>query len=392
MGENDVMIVRLEEEFRSVRQVIESWWNKTAGNPLGDLIVSLHCSLTGRRPLPDNPIDQAESCRRICQVMVETSKSCQRQNTFENDVYQALSKACDKNNGSTISPDGPINPFQALATIDSAYFAPWSELPELAERVWTMKYGSSPSEGEKAAALNLLGQLLAIGVPLGVFQLCGFDEVCLKITKDGSWITGQTEPARARFSPYLHTAFPYKNGQAVSADYVVATYGIVSSIVSQQRADRPLRLFEAGVGSWRQLAVMAVQFPEAQLFGCDSFDNFCQPPYGIDQLNAAAPKLRLIDRIKVQPGNILDTGGRHFNDNGPYDLIHVTCMLPFGFNCQPLIDNLTDGGILIVPLAATTGNSFQGPLTAWRRNGGTVEQCSLADSQFVPAQALQEKA
>jgi protein-L-isoaspartate(D-aspartate) O-methyltransferase len=166
-------------------------------------------------------------------------------------------------------------------------------------------------------------------------------------------------PRHLRSQAYLNRPLPIGHGQPISEPYVVA---LMTEMVEPQPTDRVL---EIGTGSGYQSAVLAELTSEV---------------YTIEIINdlasrAAATLQRLgYSNIYSRAGD----GYQGWPEAAPFDVIIVTCSpeeVP-----QPLIDQLKDGGRLIIPL----GSSSKQELVLFRKHGGRLDRQEVQPIHFVP--------
>ena len=167
---------------------------------------------------------------------------------------------------------------------------------------------------------------------------------------------------------YYDMALPIGSGQTISPPYIVA---FMTETLEPNPSDRVL---EVGTGSGYQAAVLSSLVDEV---------------YSIEIVEALGKnaertlrKLRL-DNVHTKVGD----GYKGWPEHAPFDKIIVTCSpesIP-----QPLIDQLAEGGRMVVPL----GERFQQTLYLFKKTNGKLEQESLEPTFFVPmtGQAEQER-
>ncbi len=178
-------------------------------------------------------------------------------------------------------------------------------------------------------------------------------------------IKAMLEIPRHEFVPaqYQHMAYgdfplPIGEGQTISQPYIVA---IMTEKIELTSTDRVL---EIGTGSGYQAAVLAM---------------ICAEVYSIEIVPSLAEHAsRLLsemgyDNVHVKCGD----GFLGWPEAAPFDAVIITCApttVP-----QPLIEQMAEGGRLIVPL----GDDFQ-MLTLLRKAGGEVTRDELIPVRFVP--------
>ena len=162
-----------------------------------------------------------------------------------------------------------------------------------------------------------------------------------------------------RKESYVDAALPIGHKQTISPPFVVA---YMTQTIDPQPEDRVL---EIGTGSGYQAAVLS---------------NLCKEGYSIEIVEelgkTAADRLRRLkyDNVKTKIGD----GYLGWEEYAPFDKIIVTCSpenVP-----QPLIDQLKDGGKLLIPL----GERYQQVFHQFEKKEGKLEQKKLISTLFVP--------
>ena len=172
---------------------------------------------------------------------------------------------------------------------------------------------------------------------------------------------------RHRFVPgvspdlaYSDRPFPIGHGQTISQPYIVAR---MTELVRPDSTDRAL---EIGTGSGYQAAVLA------------SIVDSVFTVEIIPELAATATKrLRSLGyhNVAVRTGD----GFKGWPAHAPFDLIVVTAApkkVP-----PPLVDQLAEGGRLIIPVGPTPGTQ---QLTLLTKNNGKISRRRVAPVRFVP--------
>lgn len=161
-------------------------------------------------------------------------------------------------------------------------------------------------------------------------------------------------------SAYDDRALPLDHGQTISQPYVVA---LMLEALALAPGDRAL---EVGTGSGYAAALLA---------------RLCAEVYTIERLeglaDAARGRLKLmgVANVRVRAGD----GTLGWPEAGPFDAILVSAggpRLP-----QPLLDQLADGGRLVLPLGPEGGDQ---ELVVVSRVGERLERRDLGSVQFVP--------
>jgi protein-L-isoaspartate(D-aspartate) O-methyltransferase len=166
-------------------------------------------------------------------------------------------------------------------------------------------------------------------------------------------------PANQRHRAYYDMALPIGAAQTISPPFIVAS---MTEAIDPQPSDRVL---EIGTGSGYQAAVLSPLVREV---------------YSIEIVESlgrrAARTLRRLGYKNVFT-NVGD-GYLGWPEAAPFDKIIVTCSpekVP-----QPLVDQLRDGGRMIVPV----GERHQQVLYLFRKEGGELKSEALRPTLFVP--------
>ncbi len=172
-------------------------------------------------------------------------------------------------------------------------------------------------------------------------------------------------PERIRSQAYDDNALPIGYGQTISQPYVVA-------FMTQQLDPKPTdRLLEIGTGSGYQAAVLA------ELVGEVHSIEIVEP---LAQRAEADLKRLGYTNVQVRVGD----GFKGWPEAAPFDAIIVTCgpeEVP-----EPLVEQLKDGGRMIIPLGAT----WQQELVLLRKHAGRLMRQSVLPVRFVPMTGLAE--
>lgn len=168
---------------------------------------------------------------------------------------------------------------------------------------------------------------------------------------------------------YYDMALPIGNGQTISPPFIVA---YMTEQLDPQPSDKVL---EIGTGSGYQAAVLSPLV--AEVYSIEIVE-----PLG----RRAAQTLKRLGYRNVFTK--VGDGYQGWAEHAPFDKIIVTCSpesVP-----QPLIDQLAEGGRLIVPL----GQRFQQVFYLFRKENGKLVSEALRPTLFVPmtgqAEALRE--
>ena len=166
-------------------------------------------------------------------------------------------------------------------------------------------------------------------------------------------------PERLRRKAYADHPLSIGHGQTISQPYVVA-------FMTERLDPKPTdRVLEIGTGSGYQAAVLAGLV--AEVYTTEIISDLAQ--------QAAADLKRLgCTNVHVRAGD----GYQGWAEAALFDGIIVTCAperVP-----QPLIDQLKDGGRMIIPV----GPAWNQDLVLLRKRGGKLEQQAVLPVRFVP--------
>lgn len=162
-----------------------------------------------------------------------------------------------------------------------------------------------------------------------------------------------------RKNAYFDMALPIGGGQTISPPYIVA---FMTASLDPQPTDRVL---EIGTGSGYQAAVLSPLVKD--VYSIEIVESLGK--------NAARTLRRLgYKNVTTKVGD----GYAGWSEHAPFDKIIVTCSpekVP-----QPLIDQLVEGGKIVIPL----GERFQQSLYLLTKKDGKLQQESLEATFFVP--------
>ena len=166
-------------------------------------------------------------------------------------------------------------------------------------------------------------------------------------------------PERLRPEAYTDHPLPIGHGQTISQPYVVA-------FMTERLEPKPTdRVLEIGTGSGYQAAVLAGLV--AEVYTIEIINDLAQ--------RATADLKRLgCTNVHVRAGD----GYQGWAEAAPFNSIIVTCAperVP-----QPLIDQLKDGGRIIIPV----GPAWNQDLVLLRKRSGKLEQQAVLPVRFVP--------
>jgi protein-L-isoaspartate(D-aspartate) O-methyltransferase len=166
-------------------------------------------------------------------------------------------------------------------------------------------------------------------------------------------------PAIEHDEAYHDHPLPIGHGQTISQPYIVA---FMTEALDPKPTDR---LLEIGTGSGYQAAVLSELVAEV---------------YSIEIVKPLAEQAQeTLQRLGYQNVRVkAGDGHQGWPEHAPFDAIIVTCAperVP-----QPLVDQLRDGGKMIVPV----GGGFQQELVLLEKRGNEVRQRAVLPVRFVP--------
>lgn len=167
-------------------------------------------------------------------------------------------------------------------------------------------------------------------------------------------------PPELRHRAYENRPLPIGHDQTISQPYIVAF------MTEQLQAQKTDRVLEIGTGSGYQAAVLSSLVDHVYTIEI------------VEPLGKEATK-RLsqlgYDNISVKIGD----GYQGWAEHAPFDAVIVTCApdaIP-----QPLIEQLTDGGRMIIPVGEQGGRQT---LILLEKRGGEIHQTAVLPVAFVP--------
>ena len=166
-------------------------------------------------------------------------------------------------------------------------------------------------------------------------------------------------PKNQRDFAYLDMALPIGDAQTISPPFIVA---YMTQEINPQPTDRVL---EIGTGSGYQAAILSPLVKDVYTIEI------------VESLSSRATR----DLKRLGYKNVFTRAGDGYlgwPEAAPFDKIIVTCSpekVP-----QPLVDQLRDGGLMIVPV----GERYQQNLYLMRKVGGKLKSEALRATLFVP--------
>jgi protein-L-isoaspartate(D-aspartate) O-methyltransferase len=194
------------------------------------------------------------------------------------------------------------------------------------------------------------------------------EQIAARGVKDPAVLQAMRSVPRHRFVPfgeqryaYRDTPLPIGHGQTISQPYIVA---LMTELV---RPHADARVLEVGTGSGYQAAVLAEIVEHVYTIEIES-----------ELARTAAAVLDELgyDNITVRAGD----GYNGWKEHAPFDIIVVTAApdhVP-----QALIDQLKDGGRMIVPVGAVY--AVQELRLIEKDASGTLREKNIAPVRFVP--------
>lgn len=192
------------------------------------------------------------------------------------------------------------------------------------------------------------------------------DQLASRDIKDERVLEAMREVPRHRFVPpeHQHMAYadgplPIGEGQTISQPYIVALMTQLLALTGEEK------VLEVGTGSGYQAAILA---------------HLAREVHTVEYYPELARRSRALlqelglENVQVHVGD----GSLGWPDEAPYDAIIGTAAAPKV--PQPLLDQLEDGGRLVLPVGGRGGQI----LKRWRRQGSDFREESIAPVAFVP--------
>ncbi len=184
---------------------------------------------------------------------------------------------------------------------------------------------------------------------------------------DSDVIRAMSEVPRQEFMPedvrdraYLDSPQPIGYGQTISQPYIVAL------MTEELELDADDRVLEVGTGSGYQAAVLAEIVDEV---------------YSMEIVPELADRSnRTLHRLGYRNAHVKNSDGYFgWPDHSPYDAVIITAAVDH--IPHPLIQQLADGGRLILPLGSVR---YYQTLTVVDKEGGETTTKYVTDVRFVP--------
>lgn len=166
-------------------------------------------------------------------------------------------------------------------------------------------------------------------------------------------------PSAVRHRAYEDSALPIGNGQTISQPSIHARYLELLQLSGREK------VLEVGTGSGYQTVLLS---------------HLVEQVFSIERISALLERSReIVRQLNVRNVSLLLGDGTFgWREYGPYDAILVSAAAPDV--PQPLVDQLADGGRMLVPL----GGKEEQTLVLITRRGDEVERRDIAPVRFVP--------
>ncbi len=151
---------------------------------------------------------------------------------------------------------------------------------------------------------------------------------------------------------------PIGYGQTISQPYIVALMAQELELSGRQR------VLEIGTGSGYQAAILA---------------ELARSVFSVERVSALLSRARkVLDKLGYSNVHLkLDDGTWGWKDHAPFDVITVAAASPQ--IPQPLLDQLNDPGILLIPV----GDEYSQSLVKVTKEGGRINQKDMGGVRFV---------
>jgi protein-L-isoaspartate(D-aspartate) O-methyltransferase len=166
-------------------------------------------------------------------------------------------------------------------------------------------------------------------------------------------------PPEYQASAYADGPLPIGSGQTISQPFIVALMSELLELAGNEK------ILEVGTGSGYQTAILAEL--AAEIFSIER------------HVQLADIARRSLQRLSYQNIHIhVGDGSKGLPEYAPFDGIIVTAAAPAA--PQPLLDQLADGGRLVVPVGGRGGQILE----LWRRKGQDFQCEDILSVAFVP--------
>ncbi len=163
----------------------------------------------------------------------------------------------------------------------------------------------------------------------------------------------------ARTYAYIDSPIRIGSGQTISQPYIVALMTELLDVKSDHR------VLDVGTGSGYQAAILAKL--AADVFSIERHAELAEE---------AKIRLKALGYRNIQV--VTGDGTQGYSPGAPYDRIIVAAAAPD--TPQPLLDQLADGGRLVVPV----GSKHSQQLEVWNREGESLKKSTSVAVVFVP--------
>jgi protein-L-isoaspartate(D-aspartate) O-methyltransferase len=166
-------------------------------------------------------------------------------------------------------------------------------------------------------------------------------------------------PESVRHRAYDDAALPIGSSQTISQPWVQARYLELLALTGRER------VLEIGTGSGYQTALLAL---------------VCDAVFSVERIPGLAQRAReALEQAGIRNVTVLvGDGTLGWRPFAPYDAILVAAASPEV--PAPLVEQLADGGRMVIPLGDRTNQV----LTLVRRAGDRLSSTTVADVRFVP--------
>lgn len=168
-------------------------------------------------------------------------------------------------------------------------------------------------------------------------------------------------PANMKKYAYSDTPLEIGYGQTISAPHMVAL------MCEELELDKGMKVLEVGAGSGYHAAVISkIVGDEGRVYTIERVPELVE--FARKNLQKAG-----ITNVEVIEGD----GSLGLPEYAPFDRILVTCSAPD--IPRPLIEQLKDGGIILIPIGRTLSILVKGI-----KRGGRLERKNICECAFVP--------